>query len=368
MTPEQARSRDQSQNQNQKSGTRMSPADSDRITCDFCAFQCRLADGEEGRCGVRLRRGGEIISRYPMEFIPPRSEAVEKKPLYHFYPGSRCLSLGAFGCNFRCSFCQNYQLVHREYRHPGQYRAYSPEEITSLWEDAGKIPVAFTYSEPAVWQDSMFAVSREVNARGASCIMVSNGFYSYDACSRLMEQISAFNIDLKGPGDFYPRYCRGGLKPVMENIRRIARSPDHVLEVTTLVIQDLHSRDEIVEIGKQLEDGGVKVWHLSLFHPAYKMSHIPPTSPDFVTDIIDEFRQRGVIPHIYLGNARVEGYGNTRCSSCGAELIHRDGYRIRSRVRTRKNQQKTGRRHSHTDPGGSAFCPDCGTALYGRYD
>lgn len=346
--------REQLQDSDQGPEIRGTGAHEEKIACDFCAFQCRLADGEEGRCGVRIRRGGEVFSRYPMEFLPPRSEAVEKKPLYHFYPGSLCLSLGAFGCNFRCSFCQNYQLVHREYRHSGQYRAYSPEEITSLWEDAGEIPVAFTYSEPAVWQDSMFAVSRKVNGRGGSCILVSNGFYSPQACGRLMDQITAFNIDLKGPGEFYSQYCRGTLKPVLENIRRIARSPDHVLEVTTLVVQELHSRHQIAELGKQLEDAGVKVWHLSLFHPAYKMNHIPPTAPEFVTDIIDEFRQRGVIPHIYLGNARVAGYVDTLCSGCGGELINRRGYSVRSRVGIRGGGGRD-----------SAVCPDCGTTLYG---
>jgi pyruvate formate lyase activating enzyme len=317
--------------------------------CDFCAHHCAIGEGEVGRCGVRENRGGRIVSRFSWEIVGPQIDPVEKKPLYHYYPGSSTFSLAQFGCNFSCDFCQNYHLVDPALRNPAGYRKSGAGELMRQWRSAGGPAVAFTYSEPAVWQDVLIDFAREVRAEGGRCIIVSNGFYGSKTLDRLMEQAEAFNIDFKGPDEFYRRRTGGRQAPVLQSIRALAASAEHVLEVTTLLIEGEHSREEILAMAGQLAEAGVQVWHLSLFHPAYRMKDLPPGRPEFALALLEEISRITDIPHLYLGNARAKGWSDTKCPDCGELLISRSGFGLQS---------------MNINAGA---CPSCRRRLYGRY-
>jgi pyruvate formate lyase activating enzyme len=325
------------------------PADGDSVRCDFCAWNCSIAPGGIGRCGARENRGGAVVSRFPGEIIGPHIDPVEKKPLYHYYPGSDTYSIAQFGCNFTCDFCQNYHLVDPAMRTPASYRIPATHRLLEGWRAAGCPTVAFTYSEPAVWQDLLIGFSAAVRAESGRCAVVSNGYWGRRTIDRMMESAEAFNIDFKGSDDFYRRRTGGRQAPVLQTITALAASEDHVLEVTTLVIESEHSRDEILRMAGQLSDAGVRVWHLSLFYPAYRMADIPPTSAAFALDLLKDIRTESDIPHLYLGNARGSRWSDTRCAGCGGILVRRDGYRV-----------------SAVDLA-DGCCPDCGMALYGRF-
>ncbi len=319
------------------------------VRCDYCAFACIIPDGQTGRCGVRENAGGTLRTRHAGKYVGPALDPVEKKPLYHYRPGTQTFSLARFGCNFRCDFCQNYHLVDEVYRSDAHYRHRSEDELMSLWRESGKPTVAFTYSEPAVWQDSLHRFSALVRGEGGRCIVVSNGFYGNPALDAMMESAEAFNIDLKGSEDFYKRWVSGRQGPVMHTISALAGSDDHHLEVTSLLIEGEHSADEILRLADQLAEAGVRVWHLSLFHPAYRMDNYQATKASFALEILDEVRRRELIPHLYLGNARIDEYSHTMCPACGLTLIRRSGLRVLD---------------NHIDAG---RCPNCKHIIYGSF-
>jgi pyruvate formate lyase activating enzyme len=189
-------------------------------------------------------------------------------------------------------------------------------------EQAGLKSVSFTYSEPTVWQDWMLDAAFAVKARGGRCYMVTNGSFTPESRGRFWGLIDAYNIDVKGDDAFYREYCRGYLEPVLDNVAALCREPAVLVEVCTLLIEGIHTVDGIIRLGKELAAAGLKIWHLSRFHPAWKMRDHPPTSQEFLDQVLEALRDTVDIPFIYPGNSpRVT---ETACPACGRLLIARD--------------------------------------------
>ena len=333
------------------------------LTCDFCEHRCTLAEGKIGRCGIRQRKGDEIVTVNYGEHVSLSVDPVEKKPLYHFLPGSSTLSSALYGCNFTCDFCQNCTISQPELFRSLRTHYIDPEELARDVSEGSHPSCAFTYSEPSVWQDYMLDAGTEVHRRGGRNIMVTNGFFTPESLERYLPVIDAFNIDLKGDEGFYRKLCSAHVDPVVRNIRDImamqhapssggpnAASPvvPH-LEVTTMLLGEAHSREEIQDLARILDEAGVQVWHLSAFRPAYRMHSRAPTRESFVEEIYDWAREHTGIPHIYAFSSARPEFQNTYCPECGTEVITRRGFALAENRLT------------------AGCCPECGREIYGRF-
>ena len=301
--------------------------------CDFCFRRCSIPDGKTGWCGMRKNEGGRIISPEYGHIPAIAVDPIEKKPLYHFLPGTETLSLGASGCCLRCDFCQNWTLsIEHEkgkFLDPGDAAAYARLE--------GYPSISFTYSEPLVWQDFMLDTARLAKDAGLKTIMVTNGSFSREALMRILPSIDAYNIDLKGDADFYSTICNGDIIPILDSIYEIARSSAH-LEATTMIIEGVHDAAMVSKLGSMLHERGVAVWHLTRFFPAYRMTDRRETSEAFLSRMLQVASGSG-IPYIYPGNSQLDQ--STRCPSCGHLLRTRPGMPL------------------------PPSCPSCGCGVYG---
>lgn len=300
--------------------------------CDFCYHQCMIPQGGRGKCGVREYRDGVIHTLGYGAVVASGMDPVEKKPFYHVLPGSRTLSIALFGCNLTCRFCQNHRISQVDsVLYPGQVSSSlrqsltAPEYLVKTLVASHAPLMSYTYSEPIVWQDFMLAAAKLVHQEGLLNCMVTNGSFSPVSLERVLPWIDAFNIDVKGDEAFYRDYCGGRLAPVLDAIGTIACAPGKILEVTTLVIEGVHTAAMLNLVGKELGRLGVKVWHLSRFFPHYRMENYPPSSERFLQDMLEVARGSG-IPYIYAGNSALSGWDRTNCPSCGTLLMAGHSY------------------------------------------
>ena len=283
-------------------------------------------------------------------------DPVEKKPLYHFLPGRDVLSLGTLGCNLSCRFCQNDTLSRpspEDIAAMARERAIAPEEVAAAARSRGTPMVAFTYNEPAVWAEWAVECAAACRAEGVRTVAVTNGFISPAARTEFFAAMDAANVDLKSFDDaFYRRQCGASLAPVLETLEWLRRETRCWLEVTTLLVPGLNDTDT--------EIGALTAWvaehlgpqtplHFSAFHGACEMADAAPTPPETLLRARCIAQSNG-LHHTYLGNVRLPGCGDTRCSSCGALLVERGGYQIRPRWK---------------EPG---RCPSCGTPCPGVWN
>lgn len=348
---------------------------SNTVSCNFCMYRCRLAEGdgeregagETGICGVRQNRNGQIETTVYGQVAALGIDPIEKKPFYHVFPGRSTFSVALPGCNFHCTYCQNYELS--QYRERGHGREYkessrsawsgsrylSPEAIAAQMTEHGLNIMAYTYSDPVVWQDYMLDTASLVKQvpGGMNC-MITNGSMTPETLESMLGLIDAFNIDVKGNTAFYRQYCGGWLEPILQNIARIEDSGKAVVEVTTLVIEGIHTLQDIRTLGGQLFDAGVKVWHLSRFFPAYKMLDRAPTTEAFLIKALEAASESG-IPFIYSGNSSSRSYSATICPGCGKVLIPSHSYSGEAGEAARRNI-----------PDGK--CRKCGTSIYGLFN
>jgi pyruvate formate lyase activating enzyme len=282
---------------------------------------------------VRENTAGELKSLNYCSVSSSGIDPIEKKPLYHFFPGSGILSFGTFGCNLACQCCQNFRIAKEFQREALEaYRVTVPEMLKGLdRHSSGNLNefcgVAYTYSEPIVWAETVLDAAPLVRERGFKNVLVTNGFVSPEPLEAMLEYVDALNIDLKSFDDaFYRKYCGARLAPVLETIERAARSA-HV-ELTTLVIPTLNDDPEQVT---RLRDWVVDTvgpdtpMHISRYFPTYKLS-IPPTPPDTLYRIRDLLAER--LNYVYVGNLGEEQ--DTKCAACGALVIARRGYSTRT--------------------------------------
>jgi pyruvate formate lyase activating enzyme len=324
-----------------------------RLQCDVCPRRCRLREGQRGLCFVRAREHDHIVLTTYGRSSGFCIDPIEKKPLFHFLPGTPVLSFGTAGCNLTCRYCQNWDMSHsREV--DVLCDGASPDEIAAAAVRLGCRSVAFTYNDPVVFMEYAIDVARACRAAGIATIAVTAGYVCDAPRRELFADIDATNVDLKAlSGDFYRSVCGGSLSPVLDTLRYIRHETDVWLEITTLLVPGMNDADDEVRrlaswIAREL---GVEVpLHVTAFHPDWKMLDRPPTPPGTLSRARSIARAEG-LRHVYTGNVHDREGGTTLCPRCGLDLVVRDGYEI---VRWRLL------------PDGC--CPSCGCPLAGRLE
>ena len=302
------------------------------VKCNLCSHRCsRIADSKRGICGVRENKDGKLFSLVYGRVAARSVDPIEKKPLFHFLPGSRSYSIATVGCNFRCRNCQNFdisQLPKERNIIVGQ--DVSPEEIVSAAKRNNCKSIAYTYSEPTIFFEYAYDIAKHAKKEGIKNVFVTNGYITPEALQEISPYLDAANIDLKSfSDDFYQKNCGARLNPVLDSIR-LYKSLGIWTEITTLIIPTLNDTEEelhkIAEFIKK-EVGEDTPWHITQFHPTYKLIDLPRTP----VKILRRAREIGLeagLRYVYEGNVPGENGENTYCHNCGKLLIHRFGYQI----------------------------------------
>ena len=300
------------------------------VRCHLCAHECLIPNGGRGRCLVRVNRGGTLGSLVYGQLIAEAVDPIEKKPLFHFLPGSLAYSVAALGCNFRCAHCQNHtiaqplQVAEHEYRG----RRASPESVVAAAIRSGCKTIAYTYTEPTVYFEFALDVARCARERGLRNVFVSNGFMMPAALELIAPVLDGINIDVKGIRDrFYREVAGGALEPVLRALRACV-SHGIWVEVTTLVIPGMNDgEEELRDTAQVVADISPSIpWHVSRFFPAHRLRHLPPT-PVATLRRAQAHGHAAGLHFVYLGNVPGEGE-DTLCPGCGEVVIRRSGYRV----------------------------------------
>ena len=303
----------------------------DHIRCNLCEHHCVIADGKLGVCGVRKNVGGILYTLVYGRTVSENVDPVEKKPLYHFHPGSSAYSIATPGCNFHCRWCQNWQISQGPLdkvltvAHPA-----TPEGIVSSALQTGSRSIAYTYTEPTVFFEYARDIARLAWQAGLANIFVTNGYMSLEMLEMLGPYLDAANVDLKAfRAKTYHHYVGGGLRPILDNLKSMKKLGIW-LEVTTLVIPGINDsaaelRDAAQFLAQEL--GADTPWHLSRFFPTYQMTDRRPTPLERLQQAVEIGREEG-LKFVYAGNAEFEGSGDTFCPACGRALIRRYSFGV----------------------------------------
>jgi len=319
-----------------------------KVQCELCPKSCVIAPGQSGECRVRINIDGvlrSVVYGYPCSM---HVDPVEKKPLFHFLPGTKILSLATVGCNLHCRNCQNWEISQAK---PEDSRAfaYAPERLVEQTRYYQCPSLAYTYTDPVIFYEYTYDTAKLAKSKGIRNVLVTAGYINPEPWKRLLSYIDAANIDLKGiTDDFYRRVCSGTLKPVQQALV-LAKAAGILVEVTNLIIPTLNDKpEEIRQLVRWVKAnlGGETPLHFSRFFPRYKMRHLPPTSLKTL-DIAREIAVSEGMEYVYIGNIKSEVGQNTYCPACRALLIERSQYTIL------QNRLKKDR------------CPDCGRQIYG---
>jgi pyruvate formate lyase activating enzyme len=323
--------------------------ENDQVVCDLCAHRCRILPGRKGVCRVRINRGGELFSLVYGRLVAENVDPIEKKPLYHFQPGSLSYSIATAGCNMSCSHCQNYQISMEAPRMkpiPGEDR--SPEEVVKRAYATGSSSIAYTYTEPAIFMEFAADCGEIARNTGISNVFVTNGYLTPEAVEVVQPFLDAANVDLKGATEeHYRSVCQASLQPVLETIEALYRAGTWV-EVTTLLIPGLNDDTASLEFISGFLAGldPLIPWHVSRFHPIYRMMDRDATPVESLHRALEVGTKQG-LKYIYLGNVSGENVG-TRCHECDHLLIDRSGFSVTRLDVTEDN-----------------CCPECETAFNG---
>ncbi len=319
------------------------------VRCLACSRYCAIQDGSTGFCGIRKNEGGQL---HLLAYGKPSSVAidpVEKKPLFHFLPSTEILSMGTFGCNFACEFCQNPDLSQAP-RLIGSAKSTAKEKLALIEKAFGKLPyvspkdfadaavanncqsVAFTYNEPAIFSEYAYDCALEAKKKaGLGTVYVSNGYASKESVEFIAPVLDAINIDIKSFSEkFYSSVCHSSLEPVLETVKRCHKLGIWI-EITTLIIPGKNdSKEELSQIARFIAsvDRGIP-WHVTAFHPAYRMMDVMPTPMKSLVAARAIGLEEG-LSFVYAGNlpSRADGYENTYCPRCKALLISRNSYSV----------------------------------------
>ncbi len=297
-----------------------------RIHCFLCAHHCKIAADGFGFCGMRQNTGGELFTYAYGKVIASHVDPIEKKPLYHFLPGSYAYSIATIGCNFRCPFCQNWEISQLSVRDDGmEGNELTPGDVVreAMRNDCRSI--SYTYTEPTIFFEYAYDTARIAREHGLYNSFVTNGYMTKEAIEKISPYLDAANVDLKFFKDeSYRKICKGTLQPVLDSIRNMKEAGIWV-EVTTLIVPgENDSEEELRGIAGFLASIGNEIpWHISRFHPDYKYTDSSPTPVDTMERAMEIGREEG-LKHIYLGNILTGG--ETFCPGCGKALIERGGY------------------------------------------
>ena len=345
-----------------------------QVLCTLCPHDCRIADGGRGACGVRYNHNGRLYTLVYDKIVSRIVEPVEKKPLYHFHPGSTAYSIGTVGCNLRCAFCQNWQISQWPKTHlpkrigangkletqepicprlaeledaiPGEH--VTPQGIVDAALSAGATSIAYTYTEPTIFYELAYETAVLAREQGLKNIFVTSGYISEAPLRELATVLDAANVDIKFfKEESYRHISRVRMQPILDAIR-LYHELGVWLEATTLVIPGINDSDEeLTAIAEFVHSVGAEVpWHVSQFYPAYKMRDVPVTALATLRRAGELGRAAG-LRYVYEGNVPGEAGEDTLCWQCGALLIDRYGFHVRA------NHIRNGR------------CPKCGTVIDG---
>jgi pyruvate formate lyase activating enzyme len=294
----------------------------ERIKCLLCPQGCVIREGKAGVCLVRKNSDGILYSLIYAEVASIANDPIEKKPLYHFYPGSYILSFGTYGCNLSCGFCQNWQLS----QNVAPTRTISPQAAVKLARQHNSLGIAYTYNEPFIWYEYVLDTAKLAHAEGLKNVLVTNGEVNREPLLEILPYIDAMNIDLKSIKDsFYRKECSGKLSPVLDTIQ-IAHEQCHV-EVTNLIIPELNdTQEEIVQLIDWLADISPEIpLHFSRYFPHHRFNQ-SPTPTDTLFKARELAQQK--LKFVYLGNLGGGEFNHTYCPGCGKRVIKREGYSV----------------------------------------
>jgi len=318
------------------------------VQCKACSWYCKIPEGRTGICGVRFNDNGDLYLLVYGRPVAVHLDNIEKKPLFHFLPGTKIFSLGTIGCNFRCSFCQNWDISQApaiiKKENPdeksqieqiksiiSQSEEWSPERIVNYCLE-NKIPsIAYTYNEPAIFFEYAYDTAKLAHKNGIKNVYVSNGYESKENLEKFHKYMDAINIDIKGfTEEFYSQICGAKLKPVLENVKRCHKLGIWT-EITTLLIPGENDSDkEIFGIAEFIKSISPDIpWHVTAFYPNYKMTDVPPTPPDTLLRAYNIGMKAG-LKYVYTGNIPGLEGENTRCPKCNSELVKRYGLECES--------------------------------------
>ncbi len=327
--------------------------DDKAVQCNICHHFCIIKEGKKGICQVRENSGGRLLSLVYSKVIANSVDPIEKKPLFHLKPGSYSYSIATMGCNFKCSFCQNSNIaqVSPEYGTMIHGQDMLPETIVQEALNANCASISYTYTEPTIFCELALETARLAKEKGLLNIFVTNGYMSTKLLEMLSPCLDAANVDLKAFNNkFYQTYCKASLEPVKKNIIKMKKM-GILVEITTLLIPGLNDDpDDIEAMAKFIaNDVGMDTpWHISRFHPSYKMNDRPATPVADLERAYNAGKTAG-LRYVYIGNVPGQSQENTHCHSCGEILVERYAYNIENYMDNR------GR------------CPGCGTTALGIY-
>ena len=302
------------------------PATNAEVDCFLCEHRCHLSSGNRGACGVRENAGGHLVTLVWGKVIASHVDPIEKKPLFHYLPGSQSYSIAAVGCNFQCGFCQNWRISQWSRTASGEFPGdtMAPEDVVRAAVRSGCKSISYTYTEPTVFFEYTRDIGVLARKAGLGNIYVTNGFMTPEALDRMVGWLDAANVDLKAWQDgFYRRVCKARLEPVKASIAAMHAAGIWV-EVTTLLVPGQNdSPDDLKGIAGFLASVSPDIpWHVTRYHPDFNVTQPPPTPVDTIEKAVDIGRGAG-LRYVYAGN--IAGMQDTVCPSCGQTVISRRG-------------------------------------------
>ena len=318
------------------------------VQCYLCPHSCIIHEGQFGICKTRQNSGGVLYANNFGKLVTARADPIEKKPLYHFYPGHSSFSISSVGCNLSCLNCQNSSISQQHIQNI-HVEKYSPEQVVERAFKANCKSIAYTYTEPTTLLEFILATAPLAQQYHIHNVLVSNGYMSNQCIDMLIPQIQAINIDLKSFSDtFYKKICKATLSPILNTIKQFFKAGIHV-EITTLLIPELNDTiEELTQICSFIHSIHPEIpWHISRFHPSYKLQNKSITPLQSLMKALEIGQKQG-LKHIYIGNTP-EINTHTHCQHCATLLITRNNYNT-----TLQN----------LDDG---YCTECGTRLFGAF-
>ena len=300
-----------------------------KVRCNLCNHRCLISPGKRGVCFVRENKNGTLYSLVYGIALAANIDPIEKKPLFHFQPGTVSFSIATAGCNFRCEFCQNWRESQIAKGPGGRIvgRELSPKRIVEEAKRAGCASIAYTYTEPTIFFEYAQDTAKLAKKEGITNVFVTNGYQTPETIKEMAKFVDAANIDLKSFSEkFYQKVCGAKLKPVLESIKLMHKAGIWI-EVTTLVVPKQNdSKKELTQIAQFIAKIDKSIpWHISRFHPDYKMVDSYPT-PIETLEMAYEIGKKAGLKYIYLGNIITETKENTYCPKCNNLAIRRIGY------------------------------------------
>ena len=305
-----------------------------KVRCHLCNHRCLIKDGLRGICGVRENRGGTLFSLVYGQVIARHVDPIEKKPLFHFLPGTSSYSIATAGCNFKCLFCQNADISQM----PKDRNQILGEEMTPeiVLEEALRSrssTISYTYTEPTIFFEFALDIARPAASRGLRNIFVSNGYMTEECLKEISPNLHGANVDLKGFSEkYYKELCGAKLKPVLKTLE-LMKKMNVWVEVTTLLVPGLNdSKEELQQLAKFLVNLDPDIpWHISRFHPTYRLTNVRPTPPESIRKAKDIGYEAG-LKYVYTGNLPGDEGEKTFCHQCKELLIDRYGFFVRKNV------------------------------------